>query len=67
MMVLFERRMQKNDAAIGIILAFSLGLGSLFLYFNNHYAGSLNQILFGDLFSISRGSVWQIFGLSYRK
>ena len=65
LMVLFERRLQKNDAAIGIILAFSLGLGSLFLYLTNHYAGSMNQILFGDLFSVSQSSVWQIGCLSF--
>jgi len=64
-MVLFHRRIQKNDAAIGIVLAFSLGLGSLFLYLSNHYAGSMNQILFGDLFSVSAQSVHQIEILSF--
>jgi len=64
LMVFFEPRLQKNDAAIGIILAFSLGLGSLFLYFTNHYAGNMNQILFGDLFSVGLSGVWQIAGLS---
>lgn len=63
-MVLFEQSLQKNDAAIGIVLAFSLGLGSLFLYITNHYAGSLNQILFGDLFSVTIHNVHQIAWLS---
>lgn len=63
-MVLFEQSLQKNDAAIGIVLAFSLGLGSLFLYITNHYAGSLNQILFGDLFSVTTHNVHQIAWLS---
>jgi zinc/manganese transport system permease protein len=46
-------RAARSDAAIGIILAFSLGLGILFLYFYNHYAGQAMTILFGDLLGIS--------------
>jgi zinc/manganese transport system permease protein len=46
-------RASKSDVAIGIILAFSLGLGILFLYFYNHYAGQAMSILFGDLLGIS--------------
>lgn len=59
-MVFLGDRIQKNDIVIAIILAFSLGLGSLFLYLNNHYAGSATRILFGDLFVISMHDLSQI-------
>ncbi len=58
-MAFLGERVRKSDAAIGITLAFSLGLGSLFLYLYDHYAGSANRILFGDLLSISHQSlIW---------
>lgn len=43
----------KSDVAIGITLAFSLGLGILFLYFYSHYAGQAMSILFGDLLGVT--------------
>lgn len=46
-------RTQKSDVAIGITLAFSLGLGILFLYFYSNYAGQAMLILFGDLLGVS--------------
>lgn len=46
-------RATKSDIAIGITLAFSLGLGVLFLHFYNNYAGQAMVILFGDLFGVS--------------
>jgi zinc/manganese transport system permease protein len=46
-------RAAKSDVAIGITLAFSLGLGILFLYFYSNYAGRAMSILFGDLLSVS--------------
>lgn len=46
-------RIGKSDMAIGIILAFSLGLGVLFLHFYNAYAGQAMNILFGDLLGVS--------------
>ncbi len=46
-------RASKSDVAIGVILAFSLGLGVLFLYLYSHYAGQAMSILFGDLLGIS--------------
>jgi zinc/manganese transport system permease protein len=60
LMAFFGDRVQKNDAAIGIILAFSLGLGSLFLYSYDHYAGSASRILFGDLLSVTTQSLHQM-------
>lgn len=46
-------RTSKSDVAIGITLAFSLGLGILFLYFYSNYAGRAMMILFGDLLGVS--------------
>jgi zinc/manganese transport system permease protein len=47
------KRINKSDKTIGIILAFSLGLGMLFLHFYNTYAGQVTAILFGDLLGVS--------------
>lgn len=46
-------RVGKSDIAIGIILAFSLGLGMLFLSLYHTYAGQAMAILFGDLLGVS--------------
>lgn len=46
-------RTSKSDIAIGVTLAFSLGLGILFLHFYNNYAGQATMILFGDLLGVS--------------
>jgi zinc/manganese transport system permease protein len=47
-------RINKGDLAIGIILAFSLGLGALFLHLNSNYAGQANIILFGTILGVSQ-------------
>lgn len=46
-------RLNRSDVAVGIILAFSLGLGTLFLHLYNGYAGQANIILFGNLLGVS--------------
>lgn len=46
-------RTSKSDVAVGITLAFSLGLGILFLYFYSNYAARAMMILFGDLLGVS--------------
>lgn len=57
-------KMERKDTVIGLVLALALGLGSLFLYLANSFAGSASHILFGDLLSISTTSLWVMFGLS---
>lgn len=52
-MGIFSKRLTKSDMAIGIILSFALGLGSLFLHFYHGYAGSAMIILFGNLLGVS--------------
>lgn len=56
-MGLLGERMSKNDIAIGIILAFSLGLGALFLHFYTSNAGQATAILFGDLLGVSTQAI----------
>lgn len=46
-------RTYKSDVAIGIVLAFFMALGVLFLYLYNAYAAQAMNILFGDLLGIS--------------
>lgn len=47
------KRVEKSDVVIGIILAFALGLGVLFLYLYKAYATQAMAILFGDLLGVS--------------
>lgn len=56
-MGLIGERINKSDVAIGIILAFSLGLGTLFLHFYTSYAGQATAILFGDLLGVSMQAI----------
>lgn len=56
-MGLFGERINKSDIAIGIMLAFSLGLGTLFLHFYTAYAGQATAILFGDLLGVSQQAI----------
>lgn len=46
-------RISKSDVTIGIVLAFSLGLGVLFLHFYMNYAAQAMSILFGNLLAVS--------------
>ena len=54
-------RVSKSDIAVGIILAFSLGLGILFLHLYTQYAGMANAILFGNLLGVSNQTIkWML-------
>jgi zinc/manganese transport system permease protein len=57
---LLGKRLRGRDAAIGTVLAFSLGLGS---YFLTHYKGNASgafALLFGEILGISVHDVWFI-------
>src|SRR5271157_899389 len=54
---LLGRRATNRDTQIGIVLAFSLGLGLLFLSLYAGYATEAYSILFGEILGISSGSV----------
>ena len=51
------RRAANRDAEIGIVLAFTLGLGVLFLSLYTGYATEAYSILFGEILGISFSSV----------
>jgi zinc/manganese transport system permease protein len=54
------RRASNRDTQIGIVLAFSLGLGLLFINLYSGYAETAYSILFGDIVGISTGAVYLI-------
>ncbi|HEX5414662.1 MAG TPA: metal ABC transporter permease [Chloroflexota bacterium] len=50
-------RLRGRDVAIGIVLAFALGLGALFLSLYTRYATQAYNILFGTILGVSRADV----------
>lgn len=56
-------RISKSDMAIGIVLSFCLGLGTLFLYFYHGFAGQASVILFGNLLGVSSHDIKIMFWL----
>ncbi len=56
-MGLLGERVEGRDVAIGIVLAFSLGLGLLFLHFFTSYAAQATTLLFGNLLGIDAGTL----------
>src|SRR5438105_4404499 len=54
---LLGKQMRERDIAIGIIMAFALGLGILFLSLYSGYAERVYSILFGTILGISRADV----------
>jgi zinc/manganese transport system permease protein len=60
----FGDRLQRSDVAIGMVLAFSLGLGTLFLHLYHGYAGQTQAILFGQPFGVSTGQIVEMLVLS---
>jgi zinc/manganese transport system permease protein len=63
-MGMLGERLQGRDVAIGIVLAFSLGLGVLFLSLYTGYAGEALSILFGTILGVSGQDVLATAGLS---
>jgi zinc/manganese transport system permease protein len=53
-----------RDVAIGIVLAFSLGLGLLFLHFFTAYATQATALLFGNVLAVDVGTVWTLLWLA---
>ena len=51
------RRAANRDTQIGIVLAFSLGMGLLFISLYTGYATEAYSILFGEILGVSRGQV----------
>src|SRR5919204_2921408 len=51
------RKAASRDVQVGIVLAFMLGLGVLFMNLYTGYATEAYSILFGQILGISRGDV----------
>jgi zinc/manganese transport system permease protein len=54
---LFGVRERERDAAIGVVLAFGLGLGILLLSLYQGFATEATNILFGNIFGVSGGQL----------
>ena len=50
-------RVRERDAVVGVVMAFGLGLGVLFLSLYARYATEAIAILFGTITGVSRGDV----------
>jgi zinc/manganese transport system permease protein len=57
-------RAHRSDMAIGMVLAFALGLGFLFLSLYAGFAGSVTAILFGQIFGVSPGQIFEMAALA---
>ena len=53
-------RAAERDVAIGVVLAFALGLGLLFLHFYTAYASEAMALLFGNVLGVSAGLLTQM-------
>jgi len=56
-------RPRERDSAIGVVLAAGLGLGVLLLSHYQGFATAATNILFGDIFGVSTGSLYLLLGL----
>ncbi len=57
LMGLLGERLRGRDVAVGIILAVSLGLGTLALHFVTSFATQTNTLLFGNVFGVGGGTL----------
>ncbi len=60
-MGLLGDKLRGRDTAIGTTLAFTMGLGLLFLYLSTKMASMATNILFGDILAVSDRTVWLAF------
>ncbi len=63
-MGLLGERLAGRDVAIGIVLAFALGCGLLFLHFFTSGAAQATALLFGNVLGVDGATVWALLGLS---
>jgi zinc/manganese transport system permease protein len=57
-------RLAQRDVAIGLVLAFSLALGLLFLHFYTAFATQATTLLFGNVLAVDFNTVWTLLGLA---
>lgn len=56
-------RLAHRDVAIGLVLAFALGLGLLFLHFYTAFATQATTLLFGNVLAVDMATVWLLLAL----
>lgn len=54
---------RERDTAIGVVLAFGLGIGVLLLSYYHGFATEATNILFGNIFGVSNGQLLLLFGV----
>jgi zinc/manganese transport system permease protein len=62
-MGLLGEKITQRDVAIGLVLAFALGLGLLFLSFFTAYATQATTLLFGNVLAVDVRTVWTLLAL----
>lgn len=56
-------KLAQRDVAIGLVLAFALGLGLLFLHFYTAFASQAATLLFGNVLAVDVETVWTLSAL----
>ncbi len=59
----FGERLAQRDVAIGLVLAFALALGLLFLHFYTAFATQATTLLFGNVLAVDVSTVYTLLGL----
>ncbi len=62
-MGLMGERLAERDVAVGLVLAFALALGLLFLHFFTAYATQATTLLFGNVLAVDVSTIWILLGL----
>lgn len=57
-------KLAERDVAIGLVLAFALALGLLFLHFFTAYATQATTLLFGNVLAVDVPTVWTLLALA---
>lgn len=58
-----SERITNRDVAIGVVLAFALGLGLLFLHYHAGFATQATALLFGNVLAVEVTTIWTLLGL----
>ena len=57
-------RESERDAAIGVTLAFGLGVGVYLLGLMHNFAAQATRLLFGQIFGVSTGDIWVLLAVA---